>query len=451
MSITAIDLHRHLQSVGHWVDWQNSCDGFKFGPPDTPIEGIAVAWQSHHATLQEAYHKGCNLFITHEPTFYSHMDDDVVLRQTLPARRKAALLEETGIIVYRCHDVWDRFPKIGVRDAWGEFLHLGDPIRTKGYYNLYRIPATTAWELVQSVGMRVAELGEQSVHFIGDRSQIVHKLAIGTGAITDIREMVALGADAVLATDDGTILWRDAAWASDLGIPLLIVNHMTSEIPGIKNLAIYLDEKFPSVPVHFMGPTCSYEIFVTQKQRERSIRMRRDDLENLAPLKLPTGYSCRSMRPTEISAYLKVLNQSTHSGDADLQWFKETFSSDRQYNPAYVQIIWKGEEPVAAATAWHNKLAGEQWGQVHWVGVIANERNKGLGTAVVLAALHKLRQRGFERAMLDTQDWRLPAIATYLKLGFKPWPTSEVPAREWDIILKKLKQWRSEQSDKPTN
>lgn len=219
MSIIAIDLHRHLQSVGRWVDWQNTCDGFKFGLPNTPVKAIAVAWQSHQATLEEAHHRGCNLFVTHEPTFYSHMDDDAALKESAPGRRKMAFLQETGMVVYRCHDVWDRFPEIGVRDAWSEFLGLGQPLRTEGYYNLHRVPSTTAWELVQSIATRVAELGEQSVRFVGNRSQIVRKLALGTGAITDVRKMVALGADAVLATDDGTTLWRDAAWAGDLGIP----------------------------------------------------------------------------------------------------------------------------------------------------------------------------------------------------------------------------------------
>jgi mycothiol synthase len=47
-------------------------------------------------------------------------------------------------------------------------------------------------------------------------------------------------------------------------------------------------------------------------------------------------------------------------------------------------------------------------------------RGRGLGRLVTLAVLHHLRQGGFERADLSTDDWRIPAIKSYLALGFVP-------------------------------
>jgi len=60
--------------VGTWVDWEAgaTCDGFKYGGPDTQIRGIAVAWQSSLPALRQAHELGCNLFITHEPTLRAH-------------------------------------------------------------------------------------------------------------------------------------------------------------------------------------------------------------------------------------------------------------------------------------------------------------------------------------------------------------------------------------------
>ena len=173
MALTARDIHEHLRSVGTWVDWQEAtCDGFKHGDPDAEVTGIAVGWQSLQSALEEAQRRGCNLFITHEPTFYSHMDDDDTLRATVPARRKQALLERTGMVVYRCHDVWDRFPGRGIVDAWGRFLGLGEPVEATGYYRLFGLPAITAWEVTLRIGRRVAALGEQAVQFIGFRGQM---------------------------------------------------------------------------------------------------------------------------------------------------------------------------------------------------------------------------------------------------------------------------------------
>ncbi len=426
-----------MRRVAPWVDWRKTCDGFKYGDPDMEVKGIAVAWQSTLAALEEAYQQGCNLFITHEPTFYSHMDDDQALKMSAPGKRKQAFLERTGMVVYRCHDAWDTFPKIGILDAWSAFLGFEGARVKKGYYCVHDIPPMMAWELTTYIARKILPLGEREVRFIGKRSATVKRLAIGTGAITDVREMVALGADAVLATDDGVVLWRDAAWMGDAGIPLLVVDHCTAEIPGLRNLAKFLEEKF-HLPTWFVGPTCLYEDYVAEQYRDQDIRMRRDDLGNLPPVILPRGYVLRPMKAGEEWAYLAVMNASIFAGEADRAWFEKQFSGDPRFRPEHLLLIWKGEKPVAAAAAWHRIVRGEAWGMVHWVGVDRTERRKGLGKAIVLAVLHRLRERGFYRAMLDTQSWRLPAIATYLSLGFKPWPSANVPFSRWQGILREL-------------
>ena len=443
MSLRAREAHEHLRSVGTWVDWEGrTCDGFKYGDPDTEVTGIAVGWQSLQSALEEAQAKGCNLFITHEPTFYNHMDDDAAAKATEPAQRKMAFLERTGMVVYRCHDVWDIFPELGIVDAWSEFLGLGKPIAQAKYYNLHRVPPTTVWELAQRIAFRLAPLGEQAVQLMGRKWQMVHRLAVGTGAITQVRSMVELGADVVLTTDDGTWLWRDGAWIADLGLPMIRVNHMAAEIPGLRKLADYLRGRFPGIPVHFVGPTCSYEIFASERYHEIPIRMRCDDLKDLAPVSLPEGYTWRPMKADEAWAYIEVMNKSNYSGECDERWFEQTFSRDPEYDPSYLLLIWKGERPVAASAAWHAEAKGERWGLVHWVGVAYDERNKGLGKAIVLATLHRLRERGFTWATLGTQDWRLPAIAAYMRMGFRPWPDERAPQQVWDRVLADLETWR---------
>jgi len=443
MTLKARDVHEHLRQVGAWVDWQGcTCDGFKYGDPDEEVVGIAVAWQSLQSALEEAHVKGCNLFITHEPTFYSHMDEDEVMRNSEPALRKMAFLERAGMVVYRCHDVWDLFPGLGIVDAWSEFLELGQPVEKMRYYNLHEVPSTSAWELAQRIAQRVKTLGEQSVQFIGAKWQTVSRLAVGTGAITNVRRMTELGADVLLTTDDGIVIWRDGAWIADLGLPMIIVNHLTAEAPGLRKLAAYLGQQFPDVPVEFVGPTCSYEIFATERARPTSIRMRRDDLSRLGTLPPPKGHLCRPMRADETWAYLEVMENAFPTMKPNQAWFEHAFSSDPEYDPTHLQIVWKEERPVAVAAAWHRDIDGEPWGMVHWVGVASTERGKRLGKAVASAALHRLRERGFARAMVDTDSWRLPAVATYLRLGFRPWPSENTPGCVWDQVLADLKAWR---------
>ncbi|MGE5294205.1 MAG: hypothetical protein ACM3VT_05200, partial [Solirubrobacterales bacterium] len=120
--LTAGDVHEHLRSLGReWIDPQNTVDTFKSGRPEMPVKGIAVAWMSYFDALREAVAKGCNLFVTHEPTYYNHTDTDQSVFAFEIARQKKAFIEDNGLTIIRCHDVWDRVPGIGIPDAWGQY------------------------------------------------------------------------------------------------------------------------------------------------------------------------------------------------------------------------------------------------------------------------------------------------------------------------------------------
>ena len=47
-----------------------------------------------------------------------------------------------------------------------------------------------------------------------------------------------------LVSDDGINNWVHTQWAMDHHIPLIVVNHLTSEAAGIKKLSEYLSEQF---------------------------------------------------------------------------------------------------------------------------------------------------------------------------------------------------------------
>jgi putative NIF3 family GTP cyclohydrolase 1 type 2 len=256
----AVELHEHMRAIGTWVDWDHTCDGFKFGTPDTEVRGIAVGWQSTLPALKQAHALGCNLFVTHEPTFYTHMDDSTDVFQYEHARQKRNFLEETGMVIYRCHDVWDVMPEIGILDSWSRGLGFaGEPIATKKYYSVYPFEGTVE-DLARQVRDKVSSIGQTAVQVIGELNQLVHRVGVGTGAITEISVMADMGADAVIATDDGISLWAYGCWALDKGLPLIIVNHTTAEEWGVENLAKYIRSQFPSVPVEYIRIGCMYKL-----------------------------------------------------------------------------------------------------------------------------------------------------------------------------------------------
>lgn len=255
----AIDLHDHMRRVGEWVDWEHTCDGFKAGSPETEVCGIAVAWQSTFPALREAHEAGCNLFITHEPTYYTHMDDDPDVFRHEHARQKKQFLEDTGMVVYRCHDVWDVMPEIGIVDSWARGLGFeGEPAAAQRFYVAYPVEGTLG-SVARHIRDKVAPIGQERVMVIGDQNQPVSRIALGTGAITQLDVMVGLGADVVVGTDDGMSVWSAGEWALDKGLPLILVNHATAEEWGIANLASYVGESFPDVPVRHISQGCMYK------------------------------------------------------------------------------------------------------------------------------------------------------------------------------------------------
>jgi putative NIF3 family GTP cyclohydrolase 1 type 2 len=255
----ARDIDDHMRRTGTWVNFTSTCDTFKCGDPETPVQAIAVSWMSTQAALEEAHRRGCNLFITHEPTFYSHMDDDPAFDHDECTRTKRAFLDRTGMVVYRCHDVWDRMPEHGILDQWGKTLGLdATPATEEKFMRVVPIPPTRLGDLARRMGERTRAFGQEAVLLVGDADRQVSRVGIGTGAITSARDYHRMGADVGIVTE--LTWWRDARWARDTGLPLLVMDHTVSEEPGMIALADYLREVFPGVRVEYIPTNCPYQV-----------------------------------------------------------------------------------------------------------------------------------------------------------------------------------------------
>jgi putative NIF3 family GTP cyclohydrolase 1 type 2 len=273
------EIHQFLKEKGTWVNWPLSCDRILWGDPETEVTGIAVAWMSTLKNLRVAAEAGCNLFICHEPLYAAKANkfdiyiggsvhDAVDEMRGVPVDdddvwvKKAQWLDQHQMVVMRCHDVWDDFPEIGIHGAWAKWLGFANkPIAQRKFYEVHDLGDISFGELAEQVRKKVLPLGQPVVLKVGDPATRVHRVAVGTGAITDYRIMhYELGADALILTDDGTRLWESAQWAEDSGIPLLIVNHATAEEPGMQTLANYLKEQYPSLVITQIARGCLYHV-----------------------------------------------------------------------------------------------------------------------------------------------------------------------------------------------
>jgi putative NIF3 family GTP cyclohydrolase 1 type 2 len=263
--MTGADLRAHLQEAGGralaWkMDWEKTCDQFLAGDPGAEIRGVAVSWMSTQQILEQARSRGANLLVTHEPLYILEADPAKGISADHPWVRKKRWLEQTGMIVYRCHDFWDDYPEIGIHGAWAKWLGFtGKPVATKRFYEVHETGGLSLDALARVVLEKTKELGQTTVGMVGDRDRPTHRIAVGTGAITDYSVMAEMGADVLLLTDDGTRLWETAQWASDAGVSLLVVNHATAEEPGMRTLAAYLRDIVKPLPVVQLPVGCLYQ------------------------------------------------------------------------------------------------------------------------------------------------------------------------------------------------
>ena len=82
--------------------------------------------------------------------------------------------------------------------------------------------------------------------------------------------------------------------------------------------------------------------------------------------------------------------------------------------------------------------ATSTYGYLHWVATAPSARGLGVGAAVTSAVLVGFAEAGLDRAVLDTDDDRVPAIALYLTFGFRPDPRNAEEATAWERVLTTL-------------
>jgi mycothiol synthase len=82
-------------------------------------------------------------------------------------------------------------------------------------------------------------------------------------------------------------------------------------------------------------------------------------------------------------------------------------------------------------------------GQLAWLVVHPLHGKQGLGTIAAASVTNRLVQEGYTRPFLRTEDFRIPAISIYLRLGWRPsLYTAEMHGR-WECILAAISEPRA--------
>jgi len=144
----------------------------------------------------------------------------------------------------------------------------------------------------------------------------------------------------------------------------------------------------------------------------------------------PPGFAVRNMRPGEESAWSfcclgefgieAAAPEGFHAKDMREQPFSEIFF-----------ICGQDDRPVGTATA--QLLDGKPF--LHYISVHPGWRGRGLAKPLMSAVLARHAQLGRAGCYLTTDDHRLPAINSYVQMGWRPVLWSEDAATRWKKVL----------------
>ncbi|MFN3730358.1 MAG: GNAT family N-acetyltransferase [Fimbriimonadaceae bacterium] len=159
----------------------------------------------------------------------------------------------------------------------------------------------------------------------------------------------------------------------------------------------------------------------------------RHDLTEIPPMESTPPYIVRPLRSEDLSP----LSQTITEAFEDPSWTEERCRSEFVANPS-VPITFVAIHPVdgVVATSSCQVLMGQPY--VHMVAARSSHKGKGLGLAVVTHCLQWHRENGATEVFLSTDDHRLAAITTYLRLGFRPHLTAPEHELRWNRVLEAI-------------
>jgi putative NIF3 family GTP cyclohydrolase 1 type 2 len=255
--LTARQVIERIQAhVG--VPWHSeTVDTFKAGDPDTRVTGIATTMMATYDVLVRAAAAGKNLIITHEPTFYSHLDRTEAFEKEHDAvwADKERFIKEHNLVVWRFHDHWHLMKPDGILFGvvraleWQKFQGATDP-------NLFVVPQMTVAQLAEQMKQR---LGIHVLRYVANPEMKITKVALVPGAAGTDRHRKMLQRDDVEVLAIGEVPeWETIEYVTDAVSQgkkkaLILLGHIPSEQPGMEYCAEWLKTFVSEVPVEFIA------------------------------------------------------------------------------------------------------------------------------------------------------------------------------------------------------
>ena len=163
------------------------------------------------------------------------------------------------------------------------------------------------------------------------------------------------------------------------------------------------------------------------------------DLDDLPDICLPEGYTIRNYQSGDEEAWGKIMSEAFNpywNSRKFLTFYKPHFG----FSPERVVFVCYNDKPVGSACAFKWPGLPARQGYIHMVGVMKQHCGKRLGYWLCAACLKVFKEQGFDSVMLQTEDFRVPAIKHYLRFGFCPSLIKEEQREIWAGIFRQIGQ-----------
>jgi mycothiol synthase len=147
---------------------------------------------------------------------------------------------------------------------------------------------------------------------------------------------------------------------------------------------------------------------------------------------LAPGYRLRAYEPGDDEGWFRLMRLAfgeEWDGERLAPWLARILPD------GWLFVVDGDGEPAVTAMACHNPAPLHPFGgELGWVAGDPAHAGRGLGLAVCAAVTARFLSASYRRIYLKTDDARLPAIRTYLKLGFVPFLFAEGMEDRWAAV-----------------
>lgn len=246
------------------LPFPNTCDVMHIGNWEQEVKKIGICFMADVEVIRKAKATGIDFIITHEPTFYSSLDDYAWLSGNPVYEEKKNMIEAAGISIWRFHDYMHCYRPDLIYEGWKKEMGWEDYLvknDISGMEHHYRVPETTLEDLVLFFKQK---LTMNSVRVIGrpemnckDIGVLVGGGSLGLGDESMPAKMISR--DDIDTLICGEILeWTTLAFIRDAVMQgknkaIIVLGHNRTEEAGMKHLPGWLKNVLPEYEIEFLA------------------------------------------------------------------------------------------------------------------------------------------------------------------------------------------------------